>query len=657
MICRFVFCVLLTHSLVLTLPTFAADHRALLVGAPAPAGTHAAPLSGVEKDTAAVRRHLMQTGSFAEHQITLLQGHEATRARVSQALRDLRKGTTGGDRLFFYFSGYGAAAESNTNHWEELALVLSDSRTEGGGDLALAEVKQLLAESTGAAGSVTLIIDAGFGHMPAGAFPSKALDRMPGRGEVANGTPPGAGAPRWVVCTTRGNHRAVDTPSGGAFTRALLEVLNQQPKGVSVAALQEPLHTALKAFGMKPLLEGDLDQRLFQPVQQNAAAYPAGSWRVTEVRDKTHLELTGPPAAGFSVGARLKVLDGTRPNQVKGTLRITRIQGTRAVAAVAREGKGAPVRVDDRAVLELPGDDVFLVGYRLQRGGLGAVSPEFVEALRAALRTTALGRLVKEVERGWVFEIQEHADGTVHLVDEQGQTRFRFQAGFRAAPEKAAKEMALRLSAFARIRGFAALKGDGGTLLQDHVSLQVRAVQNPHDPLDCARGVWPEQPPNGHQQIPLCFQWHVSVSLVDGEVETLAVGGILAGSDGSLYGFPSDGSRVLLRKGQTYTFTSDPFISGPPFKQKGHLFVFGSMPDNHVNWSNLTTSLQHGAKNAGSDLERVLRGYLARDSNTGKDGFYQENRWTLSKVSFEVIPNGGVTVEEFFSSIEKKKAR
>ncbi len=628
---------------------FAGTRRALVVGVPAPLGTQAPALTGVNHDTAAIIDYLSGQAGFSKTDITVLQGREATRARVVKALTDLAKQTQKQDQLLFYFSGYGAARAGEALQHKHLDLVLADSRGGTGHDLALAHIKLILLEPATSGASVTLIIDAGFRHMPPGRFPSKALDPNP-RSPPVTPAPNQAGtAPRRLLCTTFGNHRAVDTPQGGAFTRTLLAGLNQHPPTVAYATLLDDWRTALAAYGMQPLLEGDVDQSVVPTIPQPSPNHHGGYWRITKVLDR--LELEGPPNPGFSVGAELKVLAADNPSTTKGTLRITRLQGNRAIATIARAGKGNPVQIGDRAVLMLPGNDVFRLHYHVQSKGAAAVSPTFAGHLQQALAKTALGALVRPAAHGWDFQICEQADGTLSLIDNQNQTRFQVQAGLLASEQHAAGEIASRLSAFARIRGFTALKGDGGTHLQDNVTLRIRAVASPHHRLQCTRGNWPDQQVNQPQRIPLCFFWHVEVTLIDGPLATLAVGGILAGSDGSLHGFPADGARVLVQKGRSHVFEGDLYLSGPPFKQKGRLFVFGSMPDNHVNWTHLTTALQHGAKNAGSDLERLLRGYLARDDSTGKDGFYEENLWTLSQVSLEVIPNKDVSERDFFNAL------
>lgn len=107
----------------------------------------------------------------------------------------------------------------------------------------------------------------------------------------------------------------------------------------------------------------------------------------------------------------------------------------------------------------------------------------------------------------------------------------------------------------ARQQALLQLHGEGGQEFTDDQTLRVQVV--PAGKQDqCARGSWVQAEPNQKQIIPLCHKWNVRASLDSNAPVPLLVGGVILSTDGSTFGFPADGRKVLLRPGESITFSA-----------------------------------------------------------------------------------------------------
>lgn len=86
--------------------------RALLVGIDRYQHPKVSPTPGAEEDARATRRQLIETYGFAEADIRMLLGSEATAQRIRETFqRWLIDGTKAGDEVFFLYSGHGTTVK------------------------------------------------------------------------------------------------------------------------------------------------------------------------------------------------------------------------------------------------------------------------------------------------------------------------------------------------------------------------------------------------------------------------------------------------------------------------------------------------------------------------------------------------------------------
>jgi hypothetical protein len=229
------------------------------------------------------------------------------------------------------------------------------------------------------------------------------------------------------------------------------------------------------------------------------------------------------------------------------------------------------------------------------------------------------------------FELSVGPDGKLLLRGPENQVRIVYERD-RAAVRN--------LWQHARQHALLNLRGEGGSDFTDQETLAVQLV--PADPQPkCADGQWTQAEPNQEQVIPLCHAWKIKVKLTPAAPKSLQIGGFILSTDGSTFGFPADGSTVLLKKGEEVTLNQR-FLGTFPLDVQDHVLVFGTQETNPVQWHLLT---QTAATRSASQPKSGLYGALHRYLQPGTRGVaiesseVENSTWTMSSLRLRVEAN------------------
>ncbi|MCW5618504.1 MAG: hypothetical protein KIS65_04745 [Nitrosomonas sp.] len=241
--------------------------------------------------------------------------------------------------------------------------------------------------------------------------------------------------------------------------------------------------------------------------------------------------------------------------------------------------------------------------------------------------------MVKLVENNGIFEISYENDQYI-LQGPENQVRNRFTQIDRVIEN-------LRLHALQRV--LSTLHGEGGSLFADQDTLQIQLVPaSKQDP--CAQNTdWRQAPPNAitAQEIPLCYKWNVKVKLSEKSPVRLLVGGLILSTDGSIFGFPADGTAVPLGPGEEIVFAAkgETFVASEPLNIEDQIIVFGTQETNPVPWSRLTQSAVQRAGDTKSGLYKILDQYLkgTRGVSQPVETDDTDTAWTKSSITMRVI--------------------
>lgn len=595
---------------------------------------------------------------FPKENVCLLLDEQATMAKFREAFdKVLVERAKPGDVAVLFFAGHGSQTrDKNGDEPDNLdeTFLLSDSRTAGQGDLIDDEFNGMLAKLHQKTTHVTVITDSCNSGTSMrgdkGTFTARfaqPMDESLAAGGAADAT--GDGGNEWIPASLPGlialtaasdGTSALETAGHGIFTDAVLQVLSgaqDKPFTYAQLARQVPSLVAARSYQV-PYFQGELNQTVFGNSTRNR---PSG-WEITAIDPQ--VKLTGTPLAGMGKGAELRVYDGaasggaTRdPAQAKATLIVDSASGVNATTHVAAQRSGAAaMQVGDIAVLVRPADSFIKIKVRLRPASEpGGLTAERQAAIRNALTQDADASLLIETTTGAAdFELQQGFDGKLQLLGPENTVRNTYSDD---------KTIPKSLWQHARQRGLLALQGEGGTLYTDNDTLKVQLVPAPKQGA-CAKGVWTQAAPNSEQVIPLCHSWNIRVSLSGNSPTPLLVGGIIASTDGGIYGFPVDGRTVLLKPGEQVTLNGqgETFRGAPPIDVQDRVLVFGTQETNPVAWHQLTSPTAARALGAKrSALNQALEAYLSPGSRgVGTEAPPVETApWTVSAVSARVEAN------------------
>jgi hypothetical protein len=576
---------------------------ALLVGVGEYRSDTVKDLVGPPNDARNMKELLTRSYGFLPENVSVLLDADATTEGFRKAFREkLVQRATDKDTVVIFFAGHGSQVsdeDDEESDGKDETLLFHDAREGGINDMVDDEFNGLLKELHAVTRNVVVILDscnsgsatrdvsvssARARFMPP-ADPRTTAQEIGVLGRKERWEP--ASLPGFVVFTAASEGTsALEIDGRGIFTDALLAVLGRPAEGLTYAQLARQIPPLMLARSAQiAYFEGDLQRDVFGEDRPKHAA-----WEVKEVGEQ--LELVGLPFPGMGVGAELRIYPGNTPpvglsNPAKGkaTVVVTEGNGLRAKAKLKTvPGADPGIKEGDLALLVRPSDEASRITVRLrpQPEPQGLTKARMV-ALSKALAHPASdsSRSVRVVEKDADFEVTAATAGTVSVHGPENSIR---------NPSVRDIDLPAVLAGHARVEALRSLSGEGGGVLMDQETLQVRLVKKDVQP-PCGKlreELWREVPANQDRAIPLCIRWHVAVTLSDDAPEPMLVGGVLLSSDGSMYGLPSDGKLVELAPGKTHVFIEKMFWGLPPLGMKDTVRIFATTRTNPVAWHLLT---------------------------------------------------------------------
>jgi hypothetical protein len=131
----------------------------------------------------------------------------------------------------------------------------------------------------------------------------------------------------------------------------------------------------------------------------------------------------------------------------------------------------------------------------------------------------------------------------------------------------------------------------------------------------------------------------------------LQIGGLILSSSGSVYGFPPKGTIAKVSAGGASGTFEKVYIGSPPLRVDDYLLIFGTKPQNWVDWAALSadaatrdaTPPQAGASKPGA-LYRALDRYVRASGARGVDAEgetrpFEDTTWTRTLVTLRTEAN------------------
>ncbi|MCB9797695.1 MAG: caspase family protein [Alphaproteobacteria bacterium] len=546
-----------------------------------------------------------------------------------------------GDPVLVYFSGHGTQVRDGngdeSDGYDE-ALVLHDSFTPGVGVLRDDRLNRLLAELHAKTSDITVLLDA------CSSGSALKTDAMVGRyvhleqSLPTEDEPSGDGEAGWSaslpgvasLAAAEDGQLALE-PAGwgrGYFTAALLEGLSEAVRGgwtwQQVAAVVRQRVSA-HTFGLqRPVVQGDLGKG----VLGGAGNGRAHTWTIREVHEGW-LVLEGLGLGGWGAGAFVRLHpagssaeDLRDPSRARGVVRLRQYSGLDAMADLP---EGLAAQVGDLAVLHLPSPE----SWRL------TVSVEQGVPWRAAL----VARIEQDPELSASVRIAdagqlriEGAAHTARILGPEGRVRSEHDAD---TPASLVKELALALRGHARQQALLSLRGDVGSALQDHGTLQVRVFPSAIG----AASVEPEGGACGDADVPLPVdtRWTFEVRNTH-PTQALRVGGWVLANDGQIRSFPSDDQLVQLspRSDWRRVGSGDEFVARAPTDILEHLMILGVAGDQIFTPGAVVELGQ--ARSLSSTLDHLLANQIrAYTKGVGSLSVQDPGRWTVTTQGLRVL--------------------
>jgi hypothetical protein len=598
---------------------------------------------------------------FPKENVCMLLDEQATTGRFRQAFEEGLIGRArSNDVVVFYYAGHGSQInDRNGDEPDGLdeTFLFHDARTTGPdgkhiSDFRDDELFDLLQRLHGKTRHITAMLDScNSGTATRGsdastmvarfAVPDPAAGDSPEAGERQHGD----GGPDWapdalsgliVFTAASDGTSALETGGRGIFTDALLEVMSQttdKPLTYAQAARQIAPLVAARSYQI-PYFQGDLGGAVFG----NADRTRPFAWEV--ISTGPTLKLGGPPLPGLGVGTEMRIYPGNAtgaetqdPAKAKATVIIDAMTGVNATGRVIATAKNAAkIENGDLAVPVRVADRDLRIKVRLKPAKEpGGIPAERAKALTELIEKNSEAQVVVELTNGPAdFELSVDPNGKLQLHGPENRLRDTYERD---------EAVAENLWQHARQKAILQLRGEGGSDFVDHQTLQVQLVPAPKQD-NCDLEAWKRADANREQVIPLGCKWNVKVTLKSDAPTPLLVGAVILSTDGSSFGLPSDGRKVLLKPGESTVFNArqETFKATPPLDVWDRVVVFGTKETNPVPWHLLTATASTRAAAAGGALYRALDRYLTGTRGTEVvSEEVEESTWTLSTVNMRVV--------------------
>ncbi len=641
-------------------------HRlALIVGVGQYKSAKIPDLPGPPQD--AKRFYQLLTGpngyGFPKENVCVLVDEAATTANFKQYFSSfLIERAQPNDEVVFYYAGHGSQTRDHNGDEPDgmdETFVFHDARDNGIKDFIDDEFDKLLTRLHQKTSHITVFLDScnsGTALRGDTEFLSRYIPPPDAETAVERSTaakPPAAhdqktgwisqSLPGIVVFTAAGDGTvALEKNARGIFTDAILATFGQvNATQLTYAQAARQIRPLVKAESYQiPYFQGDLQRTVFAGVNRKLPL----AWEIIEAVPQ--LKLGGFPLPGIGTGAEFRVYDGFAkgadlhdPTKAKAVIIVEESTHLNATARIISQAVNTePIRPGDLAILSRPGDAQRMLKVTLrshtEQGGITAEQASLISTnLNQNQDAKSMVQLVKD---NGVFEISYENDQYV-VRDPENQVRNRF-----AQVDSVIEN--LRLHALQRV--LSTLRGEGGSLFADQGTLQVQLV--PADKQDpCAQNAdWRQAPPNAitAQEIPLCYKWNVKVKLSEKSPARLLVGGLILSTDGSIFGFPADGTAIPLGPGEEVVFAAkgETFVASEPLNIEDQIVVFGTQETNPVPWSRLTQSSVQRAGDTKNGLYKILDQYMkgTRGVSQPVEADDTDTAWTKSSITLRVIDSG-----------------
>ncbi len=597
--------------------------------------------------------------NFPKQNICHLKNDEASYDSVVASIQDwLVPRLDAEDEVVIYFAGHGSQLRERDETDEpdglDETLVLYDS-TRLDRQLTDDEFNALLAQVHSKTQNITVILDSCNSATATRAANNTARARLWTR-DFDDDEPVGdlpiyddyvpASLPGIVVLSAAGDSTAaLETDGYGIFTDALIDVLSKSDN-ITYDQMEPLVRRSLKARTYQiPSFQGSLDRQVFNATKTGRS----DAWFVTGANIAA-VEVQGPFLAGAGVGALFRIYDKDTaiedtkdPAKAKATIEISRGSVSQGTGVIVPNSDTGDIEVGDYAFMVRVSTMFRKLTVRFRSAEEDAdsgFSADDIAAFRLAIQRDEEADRLIEIESGAAeFEVLSSADD-LHLVDSSGKVRNILPLEGSGNPSKLAKLLWLH----ARQKALLSLQGEGGGSFQDDQTLKVSLVPAATDrniggcvARDATNAGWVNSGANKQYTIPKCDGFRVRVDVDDFAPVSLHVGGIVVSTDGSMFGFPTDGVGPLVGPGESVVFPNT-FVAQPPLNVVDHILIFGTQENNQVRWNLLTESAttRSASRSANSSaLFLALDDYLALEKTRG--GYVEASSWTMSTVPLKVV--------------------
>ena len=471
-----------------------------------------------------------------------------------------------------------------------------------------------------------------------------------------------------VILAAAGDGRfALEDRGRGVFTTALLQEMTLATTPLTYSQLEWRVRAVMKDEHQVPGFHGETDALLFDTETRGSGI----AHRVASVMDDK-VTLVGTPIFGIGPEAEFRLYDGalegdvSDPSLAKAIITVTGGSAVAPEAEVTGLADDAEIVAGDLAVLITPSPEARKLSIALSAD----LDDEVRDALGSAIESKdeyARSISLVGVTDAYEFIVGAMPDGRIGISDVEGEVRTQV-----AANQFAAGGLAKALSGFARQKSLRSLRGEGGGLLEDNLSLSVslESYEEVGKPTACD----PAYPVTGRPaeaaanlfEVPVCSRYQF---VVEADAETLSrevqIGVLYLSSDGNIWSIPDvpggGGSAQALRlsppnaelgePGNLRIVLDDVFQAFPPPEAEDEVLVFGVTAKTPVPWWSLATDVRSASRSkleVRSQLHREINAYI--DSGTraaGRPGSDEPlSAWTITRIGVRVIGDEA-SLEEF----------
>ena len=648
---------------------------ALVIGVGTYKNPRVPPLPGASADAQRMYDYLIseQGPAFPASNVCLLINENANKRNVIDAFSALTDRADKGDTVVFYYAGHGSQVkdtnDDESDGMDETFLVYDARAEDSSGrrvsDLRDDEFNDMLSALHKKTKNITVILDSCNSGTATRNVSEDTKTRFfepdtsaQAQAEGTNGAGDGA---RWAPEDLDGvimmagavdGTPALEKAGKGIFTDALITVLSRpstsMPTYRQLARQATPLVRASSYQVIQ--FHGDLDRPFLGAKKPNTVS----GWEVAGIGPE--IKIAGAPISGMGVGAKLRIYPSGStadvvldPQKSKATIEVKQTDGITATTAVVSSPTNAEqIVLGDLVVMALPA--VTKLGVRIRPANEeGGLSVDRENRLQSDLAANGAANNLVDFSGGSGFELVAGNDGKLQLWGPENKVRKVFGKDSRVIEN---------LVLHAKQRALLQLNSQGGEDYKENQTLKARIIPF-HNQDACSRKTpWVQAEDNSTQVIPLCYKWNLQVTVSPESPKPLLIGGLILTADGSIYGFPADGRKELVKPGDTITFNSrnETYRAVPPLDQEEQILVFGTDNNNPVDWHTLTSiSRAVPSSSLGKSLNQYMSPGATRGLSVSEESNDDTQTWTRSTMAFRVEANSRFAEDSSKESLENTR--